>query len=75
LLFGKQYVSAGKPGHPESHRQDPPCSSGKKRRSKPEIYFTIVALVSEKPVPLLQLSIDTRMNFKSTKDAIGFLIS
>lgn len=63
------------PGHEESHPRSTSFLSGTKRRSKPEIYFIILSLIAEKPTPLLELSVGTRMNFAAAKRALGFLIS
>ncbi len=50
-------------------------SSGFKRRSKPEIYFTIVSLVKAAPLPLTKLSGQADLNFGRAKEAVGYLIS
>ena len=52
-----------------------PTLSGSKRRSKPEIMFTLLMLMSERPMSLVELSVEARINFSAAKQALGFLIS
>jgi predicted transcriptional regulator len=49
--------------------------SGAKRRSKPEIYFTIVSALSEEPTTLLRLSAEAGMSFEKAKESVGYLVS
>lgn len=62
------------PGNEEPHPRSTSSLSGTKRRSRPEIYFTILSLIGEKPTSLLELAVETRLNFSAAKKALELLI-